>query len=96
MAIKVTTMKIATVKEFRNRATKLLRSVEPLLITRHGKAAGLYIPLSDAEALPFELRKELQQSLDKEPFYCITTRFKNFPNTALGATPFSPPARVLV
>ena len=56
-------MRITTVKEFRDQATQLLRGGEPLLITRRGKVAGLYLPLEEAERLPFELRKELQQAL---------------------------------
>jgi len=56
-------MRMTTVKEFRDQATKLLRGSEPLLITRRGKAAGLYIPLEETQDLPFELRKELQLSL---------------------------------
>ena len=56
-------MKITTVKEFRDHATKLLRGPDLLLITRRGRAAGLYLPLSHTEELSFELRKELQQTL---------------------------------
>ncbi|HED03819.1 MAG TPA: hypothetical protein ENI60_03510 [Candidatus Fraserbacteria bacterium] len=56
-------MKITTVKEFRDHATKLLRGSDLLLITRQGHAAGLYLPFSHTEELPFELRKELQQTL---------------------------------
>lgn len=63
MATEVTTMRTTTVKEFRDQATKLLRGSEPLLITRRGKAAGLYLPLEETQDLPFELRKELQLSL---------------------------------
>lgn len=63
MTTEVTTMRTATVKEFRDQATKLLRGSEPLLITRRGKAAGLYLPLQDTQEWPFELRKELQLSL---------------------------------
>lgn len=59
----VSSMKITTVKEFRDNATKLLRGSEPLLITRRGKATGIYLPLSDADQLPFELRKEMQRAL---------------------------------
>jgi len=56
-------MRTTTVKEFRDQATKLLRGSEPLLITRRGKAAGLYLPLGETQDLPLELRKELQVSL---------------------------------
>jgi len=53
-------MKTATVKEFRNRATEFLRGSEPLPITRHGQAVGLFLPLTATDDLPVELRKELQ------------------------------------
>jgi PHD/YefM family antitoxin component YafN of YafNO toxin-antitoxin module len=56
-------MRTTTVKEFRDQATKLLRGSELLLITRRGKAAGLYLPLEETRDLPLELRKELQVSL---------------------------------
>jgi PHD/YefM family antitoxin component YafN of YafNO toxin-antitoxin module len=56
-------MRTTSVKEFRDQATKLLRGSEPLLITRRGKVAGLYLPLEETRDLPFELRKELQLSL---------------------------------
>lgn len=55
-------MKIATVREFRDRATQLLKEDQPLLITRRGKIAGLYLPL-EAEQLPVELKTELQQAI---------------------------------
>lgn len=56
-------MRLATVKEFRDKATAMLHSTDPILITRHGKAAGLYIPLEDVDSLPLELRKELQTAI---------------------------------
>ena len=52
-------MRTTTVKEFRDRATELLRGSEPLLITRRGKAVGLYLPLGETKDLPFHLRREL-------------------------------------
>lgn len=51
-------MKIVGVKEFRDNATMLLRGKEPVLITRHGRPAGIYAPLDGGE-LPLELREEL-------------------------------------
>lgn len=56
-------MRLTSIREFRDRATVLLRSAEPLLITRRGKAAGLYLPLTDADSLPLELRRELQLAI---------------------------------
>lgn len=56
-------MRIATIKEFRDRATVYLRGREPLLITRRGKVAGIYVPLDNADDLPLDLRKDLQTAL---------------------------------
>ena len=51
-------MKISTVREFRDRATGLLRSKDPVLVTRRGKLAGIFFPSPDA-SLPLELKREL-------------------------------------
>lgn len=56
-------MKIATVREFRDLATTFLRSKEPVLVTRRGKAAGVFLPLTNPGDLPLELRKEIQTAL---------------------------------
>jgi len=56
-------MKFTTVKEFRDQATKFLRSEDPVLITRRGKPAGIYISLQEEVDLPFEFRKELMLAL---------------------------------
>jgi len=63
MVMKVVTMRLTSVKEFRDRATALLKSKEPLLITRRGKAAGLYLPLQQVDSLPLELRREFQLAI---------------------------------
>lgn len=52
-------MKITSVRDFRNKATTYLKAEEPVLITRHGKAAGLLLPLQNPEHLPVDLRREL-------------------------------------
>jgi len=56
-------MKLTTVKEFRDQATKFLRSQDPVLITRRGKPAGIYVSLQQDEGLPCEFRKELMLTL---------------------------------
>jgi hypothetical protein len=56
-------MKLTTVKGFRDQATKFLRSQDPVLITRRGKPAGIYISLQEDEDLPFEFRKEFMLAL---------------------------------
>ncbi|MCK4392436.1 hypothetical protein KAX17_05980 [Candidatus Bipolaricaulota bacterium] len=56
-------MKLTTVKEFRDQATKFLRSRDPVLITRRGKPAGIYVSLEKEEDLPVDFRKELMLAL---------------------------------
>jgi hypothetical protein len=52
-------MKVATVREFRDKATSYFREEEPILVTRHGKVTGLYLPIEHPESFPLELRKDL-------------------------------------
>jgi len=52
-------MKIATIREFRDKATSYFKEDEPVLVTRHGKVTGLYLPMEHPESFPFELRKEI-------------------------------------
>jgi len=56
-------MKVATVREFRDKATSYFRGEEPVLVTRHGKVMGLYLPLEHPQSFPIELRKELLMRL---------------------------------
>ena len=58
MATRVTTMKISSVREFRDRATGFLRSKDPVLVTRSGRLAGVFCPCPGA-TLPLELKREL-------------------------------------
>lgn len=58
-------MKISTVREFRDKATGLLRSKDPILVTRRGRLAGVFLPWRDA-TLPFELKRELFTLLSSE------------------------------
>jgi len=51
-------MEFHTVREFRDRATSILRSTEPVFITRRGKLAGVYMPVADGE-LPLDLKRQL-------------------------------------
>jgi hypothetical protein len=51
-------MRISSVREFRDRATTLLRSEDPILVTRRGRVAGVFLPWREA-ALPLDLRREL-------------------------------------
>ena len=52
-------MKVATVREFRDKATTYLKEEEPILVIKQGKVTGLYLPIEHPETIPLELRKEL-------------------------------------
>lgn len=52
-------MKIAGIRELRAKAAALLGGSEPVLITKHGKVSGVYIPLDSPDTIPDDLRREL-------------------------------------
>lgn len=54
---------MAGVREFRAHLTRYVSSEEPVLLTRHGKVSGLYLPLEDASRVPDDLRRELASVL---------------------------------
>ncbi len=56
-------MRVSTVKEFKAHATEYLRSGEPLLITRRGKIAGFFVPVTDPSQLPIDVRNQLLTAL---------------------------------
>lgn len=56
-------MRTATVREFRDQATKLLKETEPILVTRRGRIVGFYLPATGT-SLPLEIKKDL--------FYVLT------------------------
>lgn len=58
-------MKLATVREFRDAATTLLRSRDPVLITRRGRLAGIFFPRPE-DSLPLEFKRELFSVLSAE------------------------------
>ncbi len=58
-------MRISSVREFRDRATTLMRSEDPILVTRRGRVAGIFLPWSDA-ALPIDMKRELFAMLSTE------------------------------
>lgn len=51
-------MRISTVREFRDNASGLLRSRDPILITRRGRLAGIFFPRPES-TLPLELKREI-------------------------------------
>ena len=52
-------------REFRDRATGLLRSKDPILVTRRGRLAGVFLPWKE-QSLPIDLRRELFSMLSSE------------------------------
>ncbi|MGB7719633.1 MAG: hypothetical protein WBL65_07020, partial [Bryobacteraceae bacterium] len=58
-------MRISTVREFRDNATGLLRSKDPILVTRRGKLAGIFFPRPET-TLPIEFKRELYSVLSAE------------------------------
>jgi hypothetical protein len=56
-------MRMAGVREFRAHLTSYVSGEEPVLLTRHGKVSGLYLPLEDASRVPDDLRRELASVL---------------------------------
>ena len=58
-------MKISTVREFRDNASGLLRSKDPILVTRRGRLAGVFFPRPES-SLPVELKRELFPMLSSE------------------------------
>jgi hypothetical protein len=58
MGTEVTTMKVVTVRDFRDRATEMFRSEDVILVTRDGRPAGFFVPWSRPD-LPVDLRREV-------------------------------------
>jgi hypothetical protein len=54
-----TIMRVAGVREIRENLAALLGGHEPVLVTRHGKLSGLYLPLDDPDRIPTDLRREM-------------------------------------
>jgi hypothetical protein len=58
-------MKISTVREFRDNASGMLRSKDPILVTRRGRLAGIFFPRPET-TLPVELKREMFSILSDE------------------------------
>ena len=52
-------MKVTGIRELRTKTAVLLGSGEPVLVTKHGKVSGVYVPLDEPDRLPDDLRREL-------------------------------------
>lgn len=58
-------MKISSVREFRDNATGLLRSKDPILVTRRGRLAGIFFPWPEG-TMPIELKREVFTTLTEQ------------------------------
>jgi PHD/YefM family antitoxin component YafN of YafNO toxin-antitoxin module len=58
-------MKVAGIRELRANSAVLFGSGEPVLVTKHGKVSGVYVPLDELDRLPDALRRELAVVLGK-------------------------------
>jgi antitoxin (DNA-binding transcriptional repressor) of toxin-antitoxin stability system len=75
-------MKIAGIRELRAKSAHLLGGAEPVLVTRHGKVSGVYVPLADPARLPDDLRRELATTLGKHLAKALTRQGVTEPRLA--------------
>ena len=59
-------MKMATVREFRNGIGEILDAQGPVMITRHGRLAGFFLPWRKGVELPLELKRAAFKEHSKE------------------------------
>ena len=52
-------MRVAGIRELRSEMAALLGGDEPLLVTKHGKVSGLYLPLDNPDEIPDDIRREV-------------------------------------
>jgi hypothetical protein len=58
-------VKVAGIRELRANSAALFGSGEPVLVTRHGRVSGVYVPLDEPDRLPDDLRRELARVLGR-------------------------------
>src|SRR5438552_9142701 len=58
-------MKIVGTRELRAQTAALLGGDEPLLVTKHGRISGVYLPLEEPDKIPDDLRRELASVLGR-------------------------------
>lgn len=56
-------MKMAGVREVREKTAAYLGGSEPFLVTKHGKISGVYVPLETPDRLPDDWRREIGRVL---------------------------------
>jgi hypothetical protein len=58
-------MIITSINEFREKATKMLHSHEPILIVKSGEVTGIYFPYP-TQTIPVEFKRELFDLITQE------------------------------
>lgn len=75
-----TGMKRTSVRQFRANLADLIDQDEPIIVTRHGRAAAVLYPLRNVRAVPTEVRRNVVESIAREfevdPDDEIVERFK--------------------
>jgi hypothetical protein len=56
-------MKMAGVREIREKTAAYLGGSEPFLVTKHGRISGVYVPLETPDQLPDDWRREIGRIL---------------------------------
>lgn len=56
-------MKIAGIREIRERSADYFGGKEPFFVMKHGKVSGVFIPLEDSDRLPDDWRREISKVL---------------------------------
>jgi antitoxin (DNA-binding transcriptional repressor) of toxin-antitoxin stability system len=56
-------MKIAGIRELRTDLKALLSAGEPIIVTRHGRVSGVYVPLDEPDRIPDDLRRDIVRVL---------------------------------
>jgi antitoxin (DNA-binding transcriptional repressor) of toxin-antitoxin stability system len=67
-------MKTTTILEFRKDVSELLRGKDAVLVTRHGRPAGVLYPLTDPRKLPMRVRRKLYLQLSERIASQLETR----------------------
>ncbi|MDX1999628.1 MAG: hypothetical protein SF066_18055 [Thermoanaerobaculia bacterium] len=52
-------MRIAGIRDLRARTADYLGGEEPLLVTKHGRISGIFVPITPSDRVPQDLRFEL-------------------------------------
>lgn len=59
-------MKSAPIREFRANLAGIIEQDEPVIVTRHGRAAAVVYPLKNLRNVPAEVRNEIAEAVARE------------------------------